>query len=197
MSEPEIDYGDRLQKLEEKIKEIAKLEERIKKLEDRLTLVTDIDRYQKLQELLAAKQFKAADLETKNLILVITGHQDMDDVTPVDIKQISCDALRVIDRLWLNNSEQRFGYSVQLGIYLSVGGSAATLQTQDVLTFQKYGEAVGWRVNNQWQVDNYDNWDFSLEAPRGCFPAASWQSAYGLKTATNFLTRLLECELKI
>jgi hypothetical protein len=197
MSEPEIDYNDRLTQLEEKIKEITQLEQRIKKLEDRLTLVTDIDRYQKLQEFLEAKQFKAADLETKNLILAITGHRDMDDVTPVDIKQISCDSLRVIDRLWLNNSEQRFGYSVQLGIYLSLGGNAGTLQTQDIEIFQKYGDAVSWRVNNQWEINNYDNWDFSLEAPRGCFPAVSWQSAYGLKMATNFLTRLLECELKI
>lgn len=197
MSEPEMDYSDRLTQLEEKIKEVAQLEQRIKRLEEKLTLITDIDRYQKLQELLIAKEFKAADLETKNLILAITGERDMDDVTPNDIKQISCDSLRVIDRLWLDNSEQRFGYSVQLGIYLRVGGNAATLQTQDVEIFQKYGETVGWRVNNQWQVNNYDSWDFSLEAPKGCFPAVSWKSAYGLKMATNFLTRLLECELKI
>lgn len=196
MSESEIDYSERIAALEQKIQGLEKLADRIELLEDKMALVTDIDRYEKLQELLAAKEFKAADLETSKLILGLTRHDDMDNVTPNDVKKLPCNALRVIDRLWLNNSDNRFGYSVQTGIYLSVGGNAATLQTQDVETFQKYGDLVGWRVNNQWQGNNYNNWNFSLTAPRGCFPADSWKSAYGLKMATYFLTRLLECELK-
>jgi hypothetical protein len=74
MSEPEIDYSERIAKLEQKIQGLEKLADRIELLEDKISLVTDIDRYQKLQELLAAKDFKAADLETNKLILGLTEH---------------------------------------------------------------------------------------------------------------------------
>lgn len=181
----EIDYEARIQRLEERIAE----------LEQKLILVGDIDRFKPLQELLAAKKFKEADLETSRLILEIIGCKDKDALKPDQIKHFPCNPLKVINRLWLMYSEGRFGYSVQASIYQKVGGSLETLQTQDMETFTKFGDQVGWRVNKQWQGGNYNNWDFSLNAPRGCFPAASWKSAYGLKMVTYFLTRLCECDL--
>lgn len=187
MSEPKIetDYAKR----------ISQLEQRIADLEQKLTLVGDVTRYQRLQELLVAQEFKAADIETSRLILEITGHKDKDLIVPDDMSKFPCNALKVIDRLWVNHSQGRFGYSVQLEIYCSVGGSAETLQTQDLTTFRRYGDLVGWRVNGEWQGENYDQWNFSLEAPKGCFPADSWKSAYGLKMVTYFFTRLLNCDL--
>jgi len=197
MSEQEIDYLKRISELEKRIEVLEKFEHRIELLERRLTLVSDIDRYKNLQESLVAQNFQEADLETSKLLLEATGRQDINEVTPADVKKISCNTLRIIDRLWRENSEQRFGYSVQLSLYFSVGGNANTLQTQDVQTFRKFGDLIGWRVNGQWQIDNYEQWNFTIEALRGYFPATSWRTAYGLKTANYFLTRLLECELTI
>ena len=88
MSESEIDYSERIAALEQKIQGLEKLADRIELLEDKMALVTDIDRYEKLQELLAAKEFKAADLETSKLILGLTRHDDMDNVTPNDVKKL-------------------------------------------------------------------------------------------------------------
>ncbi|ELR98774.1 GUN4 domain-containing protein [Gloeocapsa sp. PCC 73106] len=181
----EQDYSER----------ISQLEQRITSLEQKLTLVADVERYQKLQELVITQQIKAADLETKRLIMEITAKDQEDALTPEDILQFPCNALKIIDQIWVNNTQELFGYSVQLDIYRSVGGSADTLQTQDIEVFKLYGDRVGWRVDNEWQGDNYDQWNFTPEAPKGCFPAASWNTAYGLKMITYFFTRLLNCNI--
>lgn len=170
------------------------LSERIARLEERLMLVTDVDLYGKLQELLAAGKFKEADQETNNVILEVVA-TEKEDFRPEEMEKFPCSAFQVIDRLWTTYSQERFGFSVQLKIYQSVGGSVDTLRTQDSQVIEKFGERIGWRVNNQWQGSNYENWDFSLGAPEGCFPAVWWKSPYGLKMATFCFLRLISCNL--
>lgn len=185
--ETETDYSDR----------ISKLEEKIAYLEQKLLLVGDIDRYGPLQEFLVNGKFKEADLETSRLILEISNCKNPDSLTPDNISKFPCNALKIIDRLWRIYSQDRFGYSIQTNIYCQVGGSEETLKTQNIQVFQKFGDKVSWRVNNQWQGNNYPQWDFTINAAKGCFPAVSWKSAYGLKMAMYFFTRLFECNINI
>ena len=174
------------------------LEERVATLEQRLNamelLLSDFYRYGKLQDSLIAGDFKAADEETVNIILEVSG-QDRNTLTPDIIQKFPCDVLRVIDRLWDTYSQGRFGFSTQLRIYQSGGGNIKTLRAQDNSFLFKFGDRVGWRVNGQWQAETYDQWDFSLAAPEGCFPAAWWNSPYGAKMVNYCFTRLLTCNL--
>lgn len=180
--------------LTEILSQLQFLTEKVTNLEEKLKLVADIDRYGTLQELLKAKKFKEADQETTKVILNAVN-RTRDDLTPNDMTKLPCNILQVIDRVWRDYSGDRFGFSVQLRLYQEVGGSLDTLRSQDVNILEKYGDRVGWRKNGQWQGNNYDNWDFSLAAPVGAFPAIWWKSPYGFKMVTFCLIRLIDCEI--
>jgi hypothetical protein len=157
-------------------------------------LVPDIERYGKLQQFLAEGNFREADAETLRVILETAG-RTRDTLTPEDMMRFPVNVIRVLDRLWKNYSGDHFGFSNQVKLYFAAGGDINTLRTQDAETIRKFGELVGWRDKEQWRIDDYDHWDFSLAAPEGCFPALWWKSPYGLKMVTFCFTRLIECDL--
>ena len=174
--------------------QLTTLTERVSDLENMLLLIPDVERYKKLQQFLMAGQFKEADLETTNIILE-TVSMKRDDLAPEVLTKFPCNVLFVIDRLWRIHSQERFGFSVQLEIYEKGGGSLDTLRTQDRKVMGVFATEVGWLVDGQLRFDVYDEWDFSLNAPRGGFPAIWWRSPYGLKMVTFFFTRLFECNI--
>ncbi|MGK7879373.1 MAG: GUN4 domain-containing protein [Crocosphaera sp.] len=180
--------------LAEILSEIKSLKDKVTNLEEKLKLVSDINRYSQLQEYLKAGKFKEADQETSRVILDAVN-RSRDDLTPNDMKQLPCTILQVIDKLWRDYSNDRFGLSIQLRLYMEVGGSIETLRAQNMGILEKYGDRVGWRKNGKWEGGNYDNWDFSLSAPEGSFPAIWWKSPYGFKMATFCFMRLIECDL--
>ncbi len=180
--------------LSEILNELQSLREKVTNLEEKLKLVSDINRYSQLQEFLKAGNFKEADQETSRVILDAVN-RSRDDLTPNDMKQLPCNILQVIDNLWRDYSGDRFGFSIQLRLYTEVGGSIETLRAQNMSILEKYGDRVGWRKNGQWQGNKYDSFDFTLSAPEGSFPAIWWKSPYGFKMATFCFMRLIECDL--
>ena len=180
--------------LSEILTELQLLKGKVANLEEKLKLVSDINRYSQLQELLKQGNFKDADHETSRVILDAVN-RTRDDLNPDDMKKLPCNILQVIDRLWQDYSDNRFGFSVQLRLYYEVGGSIDTLRSQNMSILEKYGDRVSWRQEGQWQGGNYDNLDFTLSAPEGCFPAIWWKSPYGFKMATFCFMRLIECDL--
>lgn len=174
--------------------QVTALTQRVTDLENKLLLIPDIDRYSKLQKYLMAGQFKEADQETTNIILETVGMK-RDELAPEVMSKFPCNVLMVIDRLWRLYSQDRFGFSVQLEIYQNGGGSLDTLRTQDRKVMGIFATQVGWFLEGQLRFEIYDEWDFSINAPRGCFPAIWWKSPYGLKMVTFFFMRLFECNI--
>ncbi|MDJ0554174.1 MAG: GUN4 domain-containing protein [Microcoleaceae cyanobacterium MO_207.B10] len=186
----DYDLNTRLSKIEAKLEQISQilgLSERVSQLEENLMLVTDVQRYSKLQELLAAAKWQEADAETFNVLLDVAQRQDLESFTPEDVSKYPCHSLKVIDKLWIKYSKGRFGFTVQKRIYESVGGGGA----YDRKVMDKYGDIVGWRVNNKWQ--EYDHLNFTLEAPVGCHPSGWWYSPFGGIIVNQFLSRLVSC----
>ena len=176
------------------MEQVTALSQRVSSLEEKLLLIPDIERYSRLQHFLQAGQFKEADAETTQVILETVGMK-RDDLAPEVMLKFPCTVLFVIDRLWRTYSQDRFGFSIQLELYQQGGGSLETLQTQERKVMGNFAKAVGWLVDGELQFPIYDQWDFSLKAPRGCFPAIWWRSPYGLKMVTFFFMRLLECKI--
>lgn len=183
------------QQLTEAQQQIQTLSERLTQVEDQLILISDVDKYAPLQRFLKAGDFKAADRETTAVILSTIAKQ-RDTLTPDDMSRFPCTVLQVIDRLWKTYSDGRFGFSVQLSIYLELGGSIDSLRAQDVPLIHQFCDRVGWFANGVSRASDYEQWDFSLTAPRGAYPAAWWKSPYGLKMATYCFMRLLECRIQ-
>ena len=178
--EKELSLAERVSRLE-------------KRLDDALMLLADTYRYGKLRELLEAGKWKEADLETTKVMIEITGKPKLDDITPEDIQRFPCNAIMVVDKLWQKYSNNRFGYSVQLRTYQGLGGNMDTIRAQEIKYLQLTAEKIGWRVDGK-QVE-YDDYDFSLNAPEGGLPGNWWKSPYGAKMANFFLARLITCEI--
>ncbi|MGK7912478.1 MAG: GUN4 domain-containing protein [Synechococcus sp.] len=173
------------------------LEDRVtqleKRLDDALACLSDTYRYGRLRDLLAAGQWKEADKETTKVLVDVSGKANQDDIAPADMQTYPCSALRTIDGLWMKYSNGRFGFGLQLKTYLEVGGSINALRAEDLDPLKKTAEKVGWRKNGA-RVE-YDDFDFSLEAPPGALPHEWWSSPYGAKMANFFMTSLIRCEL--
>ena len=123
--------------------------------------------YVKLREFLEKGQWQKADLETARVMLEVAGRQEQGWLRTQDIKKFPITDLRIIDNLWFNFSEGRFGFRVQREIWLSISNQLG--DKFDGNLFAKFGENLGWRKNNQWL--KYDRFCFTLEAPEGHLPS--------------------------
>ncbi|MGA1621213.1 MAG: GUN4 domain-containing protein [Synechocystis sp.] len=193
--ESPADQPDVTQKIQVLTQQLQALSQQIQKIENQLVLVPDIERYGRLQELLMAGDYKGADFATTQIILD-TLNKSRDTLNPETLSALPCTVLTVIDRLWRTYSQGRFGFSVQLAAYQKVGGSLDTLRTQDRKVMGAFAQQVGWLVEGKLRFEEYDQWDFSLNAPAGIFPAIWWKSPYGLKMVTFFFIRLLDCRIQ-
>ena len=98
---------------------IAQIEKRVLGGDD-LSTEKGID-YRKLQTLLKAGDWKAADRETYEVMIRAVGKQSGDWFTENELLTFPCQDLLTIDRLWVKYSQERFGFSVQKQIYVKCG----------------------------------------------------------------------------
>ncbi len=171
--------------------EIDQLKERIASLEEKLLRVSNIYRYETLQNLLKESKWFEADKETVRLILAIAGESEMENLRPNEIEHLECSELQVIDRLWNTYSDGRFGFGIQAKIYQDLGGSQQTTIEQDAKLTQKWGDRLGWRNNGSWL--KCSDLDYSENAAEGGLPGLWWNSPYGSKMTNYFLARLMSC----
>ena len=147
--------------------------------------------HQTLQNLLVAKNWQEADLETKRLTFQINSEDlNIDSGLSVrkalipKIKAFSTEELEEIDRLWVEHSNGHFGFSIQWQSY------------QDILAEEKeLGKAVkekyliggrwtsmaalaivlGWLSNGaaEWSFDRETI--YAIDAPKGHLPTVGKQ----------------------
>ena len=146
---------------------------------DAIPLVSErgID-YTKLHDLLNAQDWKAADKETAERMCEVMGRQEEGWLRSKDMQKFPCADLRTIDQLWVKHSQEKFGFSVQKEIWQSCGSPIGYKKN-----WEKFGELIGWKDPKGWvgRVSwyVYDNFRFTLEAPKGHLPSgnlASWWS---------------------
>lgn len=79
-------------------------------------------RYGQLANYLAAGLWREANEETLKVMLQVAGREQQESLDPDDIRQFPCQDLRAIDKLWVEFSDGKFGFSVQKQIWLEEGG---------------------------------------------------------------------------
>ncbi|MBL1209283.1 GUN4 domain-containing protein [Geminocystis sp. GBBB08] len=182
-------------KVKELEAKVTELNQTITELQSQLMLLPDVTRYGKLRKFLQEGDLRKADEETTRIMLEV-AQEERDSLTPDDVTKYPCNSLQVIDEIWQKYSNQKFGFSVQLKTYYEVGGNIDTIRAQDINILRKFADKVGWlNEKKEAKFEDYDNWDFSLSSPDGCFPAHWWKSPYGLKMVTFFFARLIACNL--
>lgn len=121
--------------------------------------------YRPLRDLLAAENWKEADWETSLAMLKVMYREQAGGLRVEDLQRFPASELRILDQLWVQYSQQHFGFSVQKQIWQSVGNN-----------YFKFGDRVGWKQFGAWL--NYNQLTFTTNAPQGHLPAAhlTWGS---------------------
>jgi hypothetical protein len=122
--------------------------------------------YAKLRESLQKQDFQQANQETARLILWLAVREKDGDLDSASMKRLPCNDLRIIDQLWSENSNKRFGFTVQQSIYQ---GLRKTYKGEGERN-EAFGEMVGWRKNEKW-LNSPEDLIFELRAPLGHLPS--------------------------
>ncbi len=75
--------------------------------------------YTKLQSLLSSHQWQAANQETWNVMCQAAQKKVGSVLSAEDIKKIDCEDLQIINKLWQEHSQGKYGFSAQNQIYMS------------------------------------------------------------------------------
>ncbi len=127
--------------------------------------------YSLLQYLLASQELEKADEQTRKLVLQAANRSDK-WLRYEDIKSLACEDLFIIDRLWTIYSQRRFGFSVQKGIWESLGS-----EKPYITRGEEFSDCVGWHEQStsgykyQRTIERRKDIPCSLNAPEGNLPS--------------------------
>ncbi len=79
--------------------------------------------YTRLANYLVAGEWQQADEETAQIMLKIANRESAGNFDVESIKNIPCEELQTIDRLWLHYSKGGFGLGIQATVWETVGGN--------------------------------------------------------------------------
>ena len=139
------------------------------------------ENYTRLRDLLANGEWQEADQETERVMLKIMNREKEGWLTLDNCRNFPKEELRIIDQLWLNYSQGKFGFSVQKEIWLKAGGK---LDSYDYDTYVKLGDQVGWRKGGSWL--SYSELTF-INSTRGHLPTAGLLRAAEVKALFSSL----------
>ncbi|WP_156914942.1 GUN4 domain-containing protein [Rubidibacter lacunae] len=120
--------------------------------------------YSRLNTLLEERSWHQANLETLVLLLNASHARGSFWIRINEVDRIPATTLRLIDRLWVNNSHGHFGFSVQ-GRILS---DLSAPEYYEPHTWGQFADLVGWRKQGIW-ID-YCDLNLALDAPTGHLP---------------------------
>lgn len=173
------------------------LSDEVQELLQRLSNVAQVSKYQTLEELLKAQQWKEADEETYRLMITAVGKEEGQWFDPDELLNFPCEDLRAIDGLWVKYSNGHFGFSVQKQIYVECGAKLDGKYPGNEI-WQKFGDRVGWRKDGNWL--SYSALTPSLSSPQGnlptCLRAGLGGGGWGgVGCGVNLFSRTETCRL--
>jgi len=121
--------------------------------------------YTKLWGLLKEEQWEKANEETGKLILKIANREKEGWLREEDCKNFPRKKLKIIDSLWVELTQGRFGFSVQKKIWIECDGIPGVYE-KDV--WGKFSDRIGWRKEGYWF--DYSGLTFNKNAPTAHLP---------------------------
>lgn len=119
---------------------------------------------------LAARDYRQADEETRRLLMALAGEAAVKRgyIFFSEVQFIPETDLRAIDSLWRENSDGKFGYSVQKRIW----------EKKANMDFTRFFIKVGWMKKLETEVEQYNYrsfpaefmWELTDETPEGHLP---------------------------
>ncbi|BAY73366.1 TPR repeat-containing protein (plasmid) [Trichormus variabilis NIES-23] len=104
--------------------------------------------YAQLENSLKKQDWETADRQTDKLILSIAQREEQRYLNYDNINNLSCPHLQKIDQLWITNSDNRFGFSVQKEIWIQTGNrldiKPNDWNSKDAGNYLRFAKKVGW-----------------------------------------------------
>lgn len=152
--------------------------------------------YSQLEKLLAQQNWRDADVETAKKMCEVMKKANQGWLTKQDIQSFPCKDLLTIDRLWVNYSQGKFGFSVQKRIYQQLGGTS----TYDAQVWNNFIHSVGWFIDHEF-IPHFQL-KFTLDAPIGNLPIRGGMEAFEWRclrygAGITLFSRLETCNLYI
>ncbi|WP_019498463.1 GUN4 domain-containing protein [Pseudanabaena sp. PCC 6802] len=101
--------------------------------------------YKELSDLLRDKQWREADQKTAELMLKVAKRENEGWLDAEAIKKFPLEDLLIVDRLWVEYSDGKYGFSVQKKVWEECGSPKDYGRE-----WKEFGDRVGWRRENQW-----------------------------------------------
>ncbi|MBD2089640.1 GUN4 domain-containing protein [Microcoleus sp. FACHB-1515] len=144
------------------------------------------EKFTKLEQLLATKEWQTANQETFAILSSICG---LTSDRTIKIGNLSCYDLHLLDSLWLKYSRGRFGFSVQQRIWRQMCQDAIEIQNTQDSRWIQFCDRIGWNAPTN-----------KLSAPTGYFPiwveASHTQLTAHPAVFTRLYSRLEVCRLR-
>ena len=157
--------------------------------------------YDRLETFAATGEWRKADEQNFWLLSQVAEqnsrrNQDYRSVSLDEISNFSCVDLQRIDRIWTEQSQGKFGYSVQLEKIASTGETPQSVydsvwMTEDYQAWNKLAIAVGWGTGTPQNISYYSSVNYAINSPRGHLPDYRW----GQKPYLEFIIRASHCNL--
>ncbi|MGL4883516.1 MAG: GUN4 domain-containing protein [Waterburya sp.] len=143
-------------------------------------------RYTYLEELLEENEWTAADRETAVIMWEIAGKSTEQSLSPEDFANFPCKDLQKIDNLWLQYSDNLFGFSVQTRIWKDVDGR-----------LEDFVHRVGWGEKEEDGFFYYgiENPNFNLSEPPGMLPWLVTYQGGDNDKRESYIARLTKCDI--
>jgi hypothetical protein len=139
-----VDVASRLPWEELSNKELEELDEHLA-----------IARYSALERYLRNGHWEEADNETYRLMITEVGKEEGQWFNREDLLNFPCEPLRMIDRLWIEHSGGKFGFSVQKKIYIERCGGVPDGQ-YDEQASKSFIEVVGWGSGREYDISSFE-----------------------------------------
>ena len=152
-----------------------------------ISKATGVD-YTQLRDFLVAGKWKEADGETARAMLQAAKREKEGWFREEDLNNFACEDLRLIDQLWRESSQGKFGFRVQKEIYQNLGGT----REYNYEVWVKFSDQVGWRQGGSWL--NYSELTYNLDASRGHLPNIIL-GVRGFVDQIIFFSRAANCNL--
>ncbi len=147
--------------------------------------------YQQLEIFLKNGRWREADQETTGLMLLIAKRKDEGWLDVESIEKFPCEELRTIDKLWVDYSKGKFGFSVQKKVWIDCGGIPGEY---DHDLYEKFADQVGWRRSGEWL--RYDELTFLLNgSEKAHLPGVGGWGGLGRLRKGILFSRATTCKL--
>jgi hypothetical protein len=127
-----------------------------------------------LKALLAAQQWREADEITSDIIFD-SIHAQKTTCSMIDsLRNIPYEKLSTLDQAWLEHSQGKFGFSVQVRIWQDIDGN----HSPNWFSWSNFGQQVGWYSQDSWLY--WNDLNFTLVSLPGHLPRAVAFAGWGL-----------------